>query len=331
MTSCNQKLLSQYDFDSELAEDNSKSLSIWYLLEAYNGDGDSHAGIFGFGSSTNSNTDCNCVSFATLVTGSRSRYIGCSCDFYGSSNTPADPVPLHQWQHIAITYDGGSNVAKLYANGMYAGEFTRTLRTHGDMRKFIVGADSWWRGTAHPACYAAFDEARVYNYPLTDAQVKELYQMPKTTSPSPGGVYAPFEEASAAKMPKHYWNMENTITGGACAGGASGEYCYEDLIGDFHMIRLGTAHTHETSGCANGGCAKIDSCDSWFMSTKWFDGTFMAGKHARSVSLWASVWNPVGDGDTVVTLMSFGSSVRGNTATCTSGSCASARVFGVHR
>lgn len=84
------------------------------------------------------------------------------------------------------------------------------------------------------------------------------------------------------------------------------------------MIRLGSAHSHidAPGACVNGECAKIDGCDSHFMSTKWFDNTFMQGRGARSVSVWANVWNPVGDGDTHVTLVSFGSSIRGNSGTC---------------
>ena len=33
------------------------------------------------------------------------RMIGCHCDVPAAHGTPGRPIPLHQWQHIALTYD----------------------------------------------------------------------------------------------------------------------------------------------------------------------------------------------------------------------------------
>ncbi|MDD3531989.1 MAG: LamG domain-containing protein, partial [Candidatus Shapirobacteria bacterium] len=81
----------------------------------------------------------------------------------------------NQWHHVAMTYDRSSSQIKLFINGQ--------LKDTGTVNNDIVGTSSnvyiGCRGNSPPSTNHHFngliDDVRIYNYALTDDQIKTLY------------------------------------------------------------------------------------------------------------------------------------------------------------
>ena len=94
-------------------------------------------------------------------------------------------VPLNTWTHLAATYDG--TVLTLYVNGVQAG----TMLTSGPITTssgaLRIGSNSIWGEPFN----GLIDEVRVYNQPLTQAQIltdmNSSISVPDTTPPSAPG------------------------------------------------------------------------------------------------------------------------------------------------
>ncbi|MDD3532351.1 MAG: hypothetical protein PHW57_03440, partial [Candidatus Shapirobacteria bacterium] len=81
-----------------------------------------------------------------------------------------DPKPnLNEWTHIVATYDG--NIGKAYQNGIETDSFESSFSLRNDSNGLLIGGvdggSEFFDGQ--------IDDVRIYNYALTDEQVKTLY------------------------------------------------------------------------------------------------------------------------------------------------------------
>ena len=88
------------------------------------------------------------------------------------NSSPGVVVP-NVFQYVALTYDKGSGVARIYCNGVVVaqqilGSFTpqTTCNLHLGKRPLIVGETYGFTG--------ALDEAAIYNRPLSEAEIREI-------------------------------------------------------------------------------------------------------------------------------------------------------------
>ena len=75
--------------------------------------------------------------------------------------------PLNTWVHVVVTYDAsvGGGTLKLYRNGSLVDTATN-VRAVTDDPHVHIGARGWWS-----AFNGLIDQARLYNYALTDSQI----------------------------------------------------------------------------------------------------------------------------------------------------------------
>lgn len=147
---------------------NPRSISAWFFLSSYAGDGDNTVPIFGYQGGRNS------TSFAMSIGGGGPlHFIGCSND-YNAGITPT----LNVWHHGVVTYDGAT--VRLYMDGVLLGSQAKTLNTGAGSEPFkgyALGVDPWWSQAQHFMNQGRVDEAKVYDYVLTLAEVQALYQL----------------------------------------------------------------------------------------------------------------------------------------------------------
>ena len=74
------------------------------------------------------------------------------------------------WHHVLVTW--GSGGIKQYIDGMYDG-YSSYASAWTSNATMYLGATEAYQGTYN--WYGQIDEARFYNYALTQTQVKELY------------------------------------------------------------------------------------------------------------------------------------------------------------
>jgi hypothetical protein len=87
-----------------------------------------------------------------------------------SFNTGSGVVVANQFQHVALTYDKGSGVAKLYVNGIAvttANLGTFTPQTSGSLALGARTGQIYWAGL--------LDEISLYNVALTSSQIAAIY------------------------------------------------------------------------------------------------------------------------------------------------------------
>lgn len=76
------------------------------------------------------------------------------------------------WKNITAVRDAGSNVLKIYIDGVLAGSKSSagTTGTIGQQRPLLLG-----NSTENKPYKEAMDDVRIYNYALTDAQITDLF------------------------------------------------------------------------------------------------------------------------------------------------------------
>jgi len=92
----------------------------------------------------------------------------------GRSVRSANAVPLNQWSHLVMTYNGNTNTTTLYFNGQYDNSNSDAKgRINVTTTEVYIGQRSGWyfNGT--------IDEVAIYNQTLTAAQVLEHYNAGK--------------------------------------------------------------------------------------------------------------------------------------------------------
>jgi hypothetical protein len=165
---------SDLNFDAVLGGAGRKSISVWVKTTDLVGTGGGSP-VFGFGSSLNNGSDCTGSSFSVSLSGGNAGFVGCADDL-----GTAQPVANGQWRNLTATYDG--TIVRMYLDGVEIASGAKSLNTRGDYRKFVLGADAWWRTTVHHMNGGQFDEAKVYDYALTRAQVAALVALGNTLS-----------------------------------------------------------------------------------------------------------------------------------------------------
>ena len=170
ITGSDQFFKSVEDFPRHMLGNTAKTVSAWVYLENHAGDGDGVQPLAGLGSTNNAGGDCNGCSFALNVSGGEYYFVGCNDDI--DTNVR---IPVNEWHHHVATYDGA--IVRLFIDGIQRASVPKNYNTRGDMRRFVVGADSWWRTTLHRLSHGLVDEVRFYDVALTGQEVGELYNL----------------------------------------------------------------------------------------------------------------------------------------------------------
>lgn len=91
-------------------------------------------------------------------------------DFVSFSNGFSVPqtVPANEWNHFVFTYDG--TTVRIYRNGTLIGSNAFNLFTAFDDNTFYLGSF-----TGSGTFNGAIDDLKIYNYPITAAEVTGLY------------------------------------------------------------------------------------------------------------------------------------------------------------
>jgi len=158
------------DFPQHMLGQTNKSISAWVWVGNHTGNGDQVQPIAGLGSSRNDGSDCTGSSFSLSIYQGRYYFVGCQDDIDTGIG-----IPTGEWHHHVATYDG--SIARLYVDGIQRASVPKGYDTRGDMKRFVVGADAWWRTTAHKMSNGMVDEVRFYDVTLTGAEVRELYNL----------------------------------------------------------------------------------------------------------------------------------------------------------
>ena len=126
----------------------SRTVSVWYKTNT-NG---SYPGIFSYGAAANSQTFGVYLnpSGGPIFQGYANDY-----DFGGTYNA-------NTWQHLVVSYNG--TAVKMYMNGALLG--TRNYSLNTGVSDFKLGNNT---------TTIAFDDLKIYNYVLSDAEITNLY------------------------------------------------------------------------------------------------------------------------------------------------------------
>lgn len=99
--------------------------------------------------------------------------------FYIYDGVPANdidlvgsPIPTNTWTHVTVTWDG--SVIRMYYNGILEASTSPASYTidYSQDPDITIGRASWYSGNYFNGL---IDDVRVYNYPLSPAQVRLLY------------------------------------------------------------------------------------------------------------------------------------------------------------
>jgi hypothetical protein len=91
--------------------------------------------------------------------------------------TGTSVLPLNAWSHLAVTYGGGS--LKLYVNGIQVASRSQTGNINSSTAPLRIGGDKVWG----EYFTGLIDEVRVYNTPLTAAQIQTDMNTPVVGTP----------------------------------------------------------------------------------------------------------------------------------------------------
>ncbi len=131
-------------------------------------------------------------------------------------------VPLHEWTHIAVTYDG-TNV-RMYINGALDSTQPLTI-TQGSSGFFKIGALSWvtgfWKGK--------IDELYLYDHALSDSEIYQNYMsvlMPENFDGGDGTLGNPFQISTCDELQGMRYSATSsyTLTGDVDCSATSGWY-----------------------------------------------------------------------------------------------------------
>lgn len=90
----------------------------------------------------------------------------------GSDVWVGEPFSSNNWVHVVGTHDGPGSTMKLYINGVLIDTETAPS-VIVDAAKLLIG--NWNQGDMPRFFYGAIDDVRIYNRPLNQSEVLELY------------------------------------------------------------------------------------------------------------------------------------------------------------
>jgi len=108
--------------------------------------------------------------------------------------SPAQPIPVNKWSHIACTYD--NSVLRAYLNGALIGSKTigskSVVNSSSDL---VISGD----GNNHGYFHGLIDEAAVYNTALSAGEIQKHYADGQTTTIPTGSVELTIPEVSGTQ------------------------------------------------------------------------------------------------------------------------------------
>ena len=90
-------------------------------------------------------------------------------------------IELNKWQFFAATIDSSGNV-KIYKNGQVIQTGTSAVLPNVFRRNLYIGRSNW---SADSYYQGAMDEVRVYNYPLSEGEIHNVYRNNRMDGPVP--------------------------------------------------------------------------------------------------------------------------------------------------
>jgi len=90
----------------------------------------------------------------------------------GSNNISTYTLPLNEWVHIVATYSGTQQI--IYINGIANSTFNENVGNLSGSKYIQIGENDYDLGVNH-LFQGQIDEVQIFNYALTDTQVKTLY------------------------------------------------------------------------------------------------------------------------------------------------------------
>lgn len=140
---------------------NSRSVSIWYKTYGY--PSGTYPSIFSYGAAAQYQT------FGMYLADDGSPIFQGYAYDDGSNFVSANSVTV--WHHAVVVFDGTN--LKIYIDGALKGSVPRTLLNTATGTNFFIGKGG---------VSMAFDDLKIYNYVLTDAEVTNLYTNNSLTS-----------------------------------------------------------------------------------------------------------------------------------------------------
>jgi hypothetical protein len=96
-----------------------------------------------------------------------------TCAFYSDDlDTTGQYLDVGQWHHWACTFDAATRARKLYRDGVLVASDTSKAVPQTGTGTFYLGASPWNAGEGY--FDGAIDDWRIYNRPLTAAEVQSL-------------------------------------------------------------------------------------------------------------------------------------------------------------
>ncbi|MEU3188136.1 LamG domain-containing protein [Streptomyces sp. NPDC006923] len=192
-----------------------------------------------------------------------------------AGDTACTTARLGQWTHLVGVFDNTQGQLKLYVDGKLVA--TTAFTSPWDARRSLhLGATSL-NGTSSNYFAGDLDEAQLFDYQLSDAQVAELHdKKPVATGRPAKAVWSLDEDGSVPSVAGHAQKISAGLHGGALLGGAGASGTSLNLNG--------------TDGYASTGRPVLDTFQSF------------------SVSLWARL--PKDKEDRAMTVLTQGSKTQ---------------------
>ena len=192
-----------------------------------------------------------------------------------SSQRNGGVIPVGQWTHIAVTYDGARR--KHYINGEVVLDVAETGPLPANGIEMRIGSDFNWAHTPQ----GAIDELRIWNVARTQAQIREFLNQ---TIPLQAGTVDIWPLDNANALGPHDGASMGTTgfltfpAGPPCSGRTATTLCLQDrflVSGKFRTGAPGTAEgTAQTVDCPNPGSGLFYffSPDNWEIQAKSLNG-----------------------------------------------------------
>jgi hypothetical protein len=160
--------------------------------------------------------------------------IGATQPSCATGDTACTASRLGAWTHLVGVFDNPNHLLKLYVGGQFVASTTYTAPwdTRGAT---ILGAASH-SGVLDSFFPGALDEVQLFDYPLLDAQVSQLYAKQPVSADRPAKLVLPLDEAAGAtSVTGRGQHADATLVGGATAGttGVNGGAVSFDGVDDY--------------------------------------------------------------------------------------------------